>query len=171
MPGAVFFLGFNGIEVVLVGWWLREYSYVGYVGEGFPDEVGEVGGDLEMGYFHSEKVSLERSVVVQSASCSCRGPWRSEGRLKCRLNLADAAWRLSIGSVRCSPLGQVGGKVTGEKFDQSAILLFLVGVVEHFAVVSGVVRPVLSSPGLVGAAERAISLAMNSRVGAVVRLR
>ena len=32
-------------------------------------------------------------------------------------------------------------------------MLFLVGVVEHFAVVSGVVRPVLSSPGLVGAAE------------------
>ena len=50
-------------------------------------------------------------------------------------------------------MGQVGGEVTGEKFDQSAILFFLIGVVEHFAVVSGVVGPVLSSPGLVGAAE------------------
>ena len=51
-------------------------------------------------------------------------------------------------------MGQVGrGKVTGEEFDKSAILLFLIGVVEHFAVVSGVVGPVLSSPGLVGAAE------------------
>ena len=51
-------------------------------------------------------------------------------------------------------MGQVGGgKVTGEEFDQSDILLFRVGVVEHFAVVSGVVGPVLSSPGLVGAAE------------------
>ena len=32
-------------------------------------------------------------------------------------------------------------------------MLFLVGVVEHFAVVSGVVRPVLRSLGLVGAAK------------------
>ena len=46
-----------------------------------------------------------------------------------------------------------GGEVTGEEFDQSAILFFLIGVVEHFAVVSGVVGSVLSSPGLVGAAE------------------
>ena len=46
-----------------------------------------------------------------------------------------------------------GRKVTSEEFDQSAILLFLVGVVEHFAVVSGVVCPVLVSQGLVGAAE------------------
>ena len=30
--------------------------YVGYVCEGFPDDVGEVGGDLEMGYFRSEGV-------------------------------------------------------------------------------------------------------------------
>ena len=60
MPGAVFFfVGFDGVEVVLVGGWLREDCvelfpsclYVGYVCEGFPDEVGEVGGDLEMGYF------------------------------------------------------------------------------------------------------------------------
>ena len=50
-------------------------------------------------------------------------------------------------------MGQVGGEVTGEEFDQSAILFFLIGVVEHFAVVGGVVRPVLRSPGLVGAAE------------------
>ena len=64
-----------------------------------------------------------------------------------------------------------GREGTGEKFEESAILLFLVGVVEHFAVVSGVVGPVLSSPGLVGAAEEPISLAMNSLVGAVVRLR
>ena len=51
-------------------------------------------------------------------------------------------------------MGQVGGEVTGEEFDQSAILLFLIGVVEHFAVVSGVVGSVLCSPGLVGAAEK-----------------
>ena len=50
-------------------------------------------------------------------------------------------------------MGQVGGEVTGEEFDQSAILFFLIGVVEHFAVVSGVVGSVLSSPGLVGAVE------------------
>ena len=37
-------------------------------------------------------------------------------------------------------MGQVGGgEVPGEEFDQSAILFFLIGVVEHFAVVSGVV--------------------------------
>ena len=108
----------------------------------------------------ARKVSRDRSAVVQSASCSCRGPWCSGGRLKCRLNLADAAWRHSIGSVRCSPLGpgrsygsSGGGEVTGEEFDQSAILLFLIGVVEHFAVVSGLVGSVLSSPGLVRAAE------------------
>ena len=28
--------------------------YIGYVGEGFPDEVSEVGGDLEVGYFCPE---------------------------------------------------------------------------------------------------------------------
>ena len=50
-------------------------------------------------------------------------------------------------------MGRVGREVTGEKFDESAILLFLIGAVEHFAVVCGVVRPVLRSPGLVGAAE------------------
>ena len=56
IPGAVFFLW------DLMGWWLREDCmelfpsclYVGYVCERFPDEVGEVGGDLEMGYFRSE---------------------------------------------------------------------------------------------------------------------
>ena len=46
-----------------------------------------------------------------------------------------------------------GGEFSGEEFDESAILFLFVGVVEHFAVVSGVVRSVLSSPGLVGAAE------------------
>ena len=64
---SVFFVGFDGVEVVLVGWWLREDGlelfpsclYIGYVGEGFPDEVGEVGGDLEMGYFRSEGVPRE----------------------------------------------------------------------------------------------------------------
>ena len=68
MPGAVFFfVGFDGVEVVLVGGWLREDCvelfpsclYVGYVCERFPDEVGEVGGDLEMGYFCSEGVPRE----------------------------------------------------------------------------------------------------------------
>ena len=64
---SVFFVGFDGVEVVLVGGWLREDCvelfpsclYVGYVCEGFPDEVGEVGGDLEMGYFRSEGVPRE----------------------------------------------------------------------------------------------------------------
>ena len=50
-------------------------------------------------------VSRERSAASQSASVSCSGPWCSGGRLKCLLNLAEAAWRHSIGSVRCSPLG------------------------------------------------------------------
>ena len=75
MRGAVFFfVGFDGVEVVLVGGWLREDCvelfpsclYVGYVGEGFPDEVGEVGGDLEMGDFRSEGVPREE----------CGGPVR-----------------------------------------------------------------------------------------------
>ena len=64
---SVFFVGFDGVEVVLVGGWLREDCvelfpsclYVGYVCERFPDEVGEVGGDLEMGYFCSEGVPRE----------------------------------------------------------------------------------------------------------------
>ena len=46
------------------------------------------------------------------------------------------------------------GEVTGEEFDQSAILFFLIGVVEHFAVVCGVVCSILRSPGLVGASEK-----------------
>ena len=62
-----FFVGFYGGEVVLIGWWLRKDCvelvpsclYVGYVGEGFLDEVGEVGGDSEMGYFRSEGVPRE----------------------------------------------------------------------------------------------------------------
>ena len=47
MPGAVFFMGFYGGEVIIVGWWLRKdcvelvpsCMYVWNVGEGFPDEV------------------------------------------------------------------------------------------------------------------------------------
>ena len=43
-----FCVGFDGVEVVLIGGWLREdcvelfpsCMYVGNVGEGFPDEVG-----------------------------------------------------------------------------------------------------------------------------------
>ena len=46
-----------------------------------------------------------------------------------------------------------GGEVAGEEFDQSAIMFFFIGVVEQFAVVSGVVGSVLSSPRLVSAAE------------------
>ena len=69
------------------------------VGEGFPDDVGEVGGDEQMGDFGMERVSGEE----------CRGPVRvvvmQGGRLKCRLNFAEAACRHSIGSVRCSPFG------------------------------------------------------------------
>ena len=93
------------------------------------------------------------------------------------MNLADAAWRHYIGSVRCSPLGPgrshgtSGGEVTGEEFDQSAILFFLIDVMEHFAVVCGVVGLVLSSPGLVGAAEEGDFLGNEFPCGAVVRLR
>ena len=74
------------------------------VGEGFSDDVGEVGGDEQMGDFGMERVSGEvcrgpvHIVVVQ-------GSWCSWGRLKCRLNFAEAACRHSIGSVRCSPFG------------------------------------------------------------------
>ena len=47
-----------------------------------------------------------------------------------------------------------GREFTGEEFDEPAVLLLFVCVVEHFAVVRGVVCSVLGSPGLVGAAEK-----------------
>ena len=47
----------------------------------------------------------------------------------------------------------MGRELTGEEFDEPAGLFLFVCVVEHFAVVRGVVCSVLGSPGLVGAAE------------------
>ena len=41
----------------------------------------------------------------------------------------------------------------GKKLDEPAVLFLFVRVMEHFTVFSGVVRSILGSPGLVGAAE------------------
>ena len=72
------------------------------------------------------------------------------GRLKCLLNLAEAACRHSIGSVRCSPFGpgrscgsSGGGEFTSEEFNELAVLFLFIRVVEHFAIFSGVVGSVL----------------------------
>ena len=54
--GSVFFVGSDGVEVVLIGGRLSEYLLkarasgddVGYVREGFPDYVGEMVGDHEV---------------------------------------------------------------------------------------------------------------------------
>ena len=45
-----------------------------------------------------------------------------------------------------------GREVSSEEFDESAILFLFIGVVEHFEVVCGVIRSILGSPGLAGAA-------------------
>ena len=50
-------------------------------------------------------------------------------------------------------MGKWRGKITDEEFDEPAVLFLFVSVVEHFAVDSGVVRSILGSPGLIGAAE------------------
>ena len=52
--------------------------YVGDVGEGFPDDVGEVGGDEQMGDFGMERVSGEECrlpvcVVVMQGAVVCWG--------------------------------------------------------------------------------------------------
>ena len=46
-----------------------------------------------------------------------------------------------------------GREFTGEEFDEPAVLFLFVCVMEHFAVVRGVVCSVLGSPGLVEVAE------------------
>ena len=51
-------------------------------------------------------------------------------------------------------MGRVGGELTGEEFDEPAILCLFVRVMEHFPVVCGMVCAVLGSPSLVGAAEK-----------------
>ena len=46
-----------------------------------------------------------------------------------------------------------GGELTGEEFDEPAVLFLFVCVMKHFPVVCGMVCTVLGSPSLVGAAE------------------
>ena len=48
----------------------------------------------------------------------------------------------------------MGGELTGEEFDEPAVLFLFVCVMEHFSVVCGMVCAVLGSPSLVGAAEK-----------------
>ena len=47
-----------------------------------------------------------------------------------------------------------GRELTGEEFDEPAVLFLFVCVMEHFPVVCGMVCAVLGSPSLVGAAEK-----------------
>ena len=47
-----------------------------------------------------------------------------------------------------------GGELTGEKFDEPAVLFLFVCVMEHFPVVCGMVCTVLGSSSLVGVAEK-----------------
>ena len=127
----VFFVGFYGGEVVLVGWWLREDCvelfpsclYVGNVGEGFPDEVGEVGGDLEVGYFRLEGVPGKECggpvgvLFVQGTMVfwgSTEVPLELSGR-----GLEALNWVSEVFTVGAREIAWVkwGRKISGEKFD------------------------------------------------------
>ena len=68
-------------------------------------------------------------------------------------------------------MGQWRGEVASEQFDESTILLLFICVMEQFPIFRGIICSVLIAAGLVGAAVRAISVAMNSLVGAARRLR
>ena len=48
----------------------------------------------------------------------------------------------------------MGGELTGEEFDEPAVLFLFICVMEHFPVVRGVVCAVLGSSSLVRAAEK-----------------
>ena len=99
----------------------------------------------------------------------CRGPVRVVVVQRAVVFLGSAKVPLKLGSGSLEAFNRVcevfaigarevmrvewGRELAGEEFDEPAVLFPFVGVMEHFAVVRGVVCSVLGSAGVVGAEE------------------